>query len=466
MWSRLHLPALPSTVFWSDVAEFMGINLAFGRSAFASRREYFTAAPPPPQTVATSWREAIGEDRDHLTAVIGKLLQGIPEKGETVVPADLAAITLLLDPPPNFPDMAALDALLAAFPKTTKLSHNRVLLAIARAVTRGFGTENRLPLTAAKAWSMLDPAFFTDELARQFDAIASFILGWQNDKRDFLLLDPSEVSLIEYFFEHLHPRRQGILVAKTMDFKVLSTRRMGLLRRIPIRVEQILRNVNAPTEMEAAVTYAKDCLALLDHIARPGGFQPIIDEAKVCAARIVKAVQKATTPQAAPALAAPPGGAPGGAPAIAPPAQAVVTPAPPPQIAPQPNAHDPVAAAPAVAVEPQAPGPRPLPTAPPARLSKRHRTDAVIRVLRGEDINDIAHALGVKPSAIESWTESFISGGATALTSRAKGPEKADSPLTAPAQSGTDTETIEDLKRRVEQLTAMMEQLAKPNQDQ
>lgn len=433
----------------------MGVPSAIGREGLFTQRD-FAGAPSggaPSEQVAASWRSTLLLDRDQLTAQIGKALRDLPDKGDTAVPSDLASVALLLDPPPDLSDLDALDALQSAFPRNTKLSHNRVVLAIARSVTRGFGTETRLPLTAAKAWAMLDSTFFSDELAEQFDQIAKFILGWQSDKKDFLLLDPSEIGLIEYIFEQLHPRRQGILVAKAMDFKALSLRRLGLLRRIPMRVDQMLRNGEANGNLETAVTYAKDCLALLDHIARPGGFQPIIDEAKVSAAKIVKAVQRATTP---PALAAPPGAV--GQPQIAAP-QSQPAPAPPVQA----PAIQPPAAQADGGAEASEPAPRPLPPTPPTRLSKRHRTDAVIRVLRGEDMNDIAHALGVKPSAVESWTEAFISGGATALSTRSKGMDKTETPPPAPepARASSDTETVEDLKRRVEQLTQMMEQLAK-----
>lgn len=470
-----------------ELATFVGLPSAIGKQGLFVARNFsgpHSAAPQPytnsGQVVRSRPRdEAI--DRDQLTARIGQVLRTIPEKGETIVPDDLSAVALLLDTPEDLMDLEALDALQSAFPRNTKMSRNRVLLAVARSLTRSFGTETRLPLAAAKAWAMLDPQFFTDAFAEQFDQIARFILNWQTEKKDFLLLDPSEMDLIEFMFEHLHPRRQGILVAKAMDFKALSMRRLGLLRRMPMRVDYAIRAAEAGGDMNGAIANAKDCLALLDHIARPGSFEPIVEEAKASAAKIVKSIQRvmaAAAPPALPDQSAPPSeqrqiAAPANAVAVntapntpmnaaaapsSPPATATPAPAPP--------------APPAASASPVAP---PLPQTPPARLSKRHRTDAVIRVLRGEDMQDIAQALGVKSSAIESWTEAFISGGASALATRAAGPEHhgpglhspglhsptPGSPVEQPSSPSSDQETVADLQKQVAQLTLMMEQLAK-----
>lgn len=457
---------LPLRQALQDVATFIGMPSAIGKEGLFVARNFSGPQGTSPQPYANSGRAVRSRDtdtlvdRDQLTARIGQALRTIPEKGETIVPDDLSAIVLLLEPPEDLMDLEALDALQSAFPRGTKMSRNRVLLAVARAVTRAFGTETRLPLTAAKAWAMLDTQFFTDAVAEQFDLISRFIVNWQSEKKDFLLLDPSEMDLIEFMFERLHPRRQGILVAKAMDFKALSMRRLGLLRRMPMRVDYMIRAAEAGGDMDGAIANAKDCLALLDHIARPGGFEPIIEEAKASAAKIVKSVQRVMA--AAPAL-------------------------PDHSSAPQQQEQKQIAApnTPASApVQSSNPAPiqttpatphHPLPQTPPTRISKRHRTDAVIRVLRGEDMNDIAQALGVKSSAIESWTESFISGGASALTARSSGPERPErnrpefhppefhqEDATPPAP---EQDTVADLKKQVAQLTLMMEQLAKADKN-
>jgi len=379
-----------------------------------------TAFQPPssPQDIPTQIKAVAPSD---AITIIERAMAGVPAKGECVIPKNVEAAAALLSHLDALNDLQALDYLQSAFPRSTRRSKNRVILAIARAVTESFGTANRLPLTSMCAWSMLDAEVFTDEFAAQFTIISTFILGWQSDKKDFLLLDPSEVSLIELMFESLHPRKQGLLAAKVMDFKVMSNRRLGLIRRIPNRVEQILTSAAATGTTETAIQYAKDCLALLDHIARPEGFAPIIEEAKISAGKIVKTVQRVMAPPAQPALPPPDGQTPvqAAAPAIAPPQNTVST-----------NA---------------------VTTTPPKRLTKRHRTEAAIRYLRGENPDLIAQSLGVKAAAIEGWAEAFLAGGASALASR----EKNDTP----DQSHADTAEMDDLKSRVEHLTKLVQAL-------
>ncbi len=351
-------------------------------------------------------------------ATIESALSKLPVKGVTILPDDQDGLTLLLTHPDSLTDLQALDVLQSMFPRSTKRSNNRVLLAIAIAVTENFGLEFRLPLTSASAWTMIDCDLFTDELATQFAKISTFVLGWQSDKKDFLLLDPAEITLIETLFESLHPRNQGLLAAKVMDFKVLSNRRMGLVRRFPNRIERALANAKSEDETQKSVQYAKDCLALLDHIARPEGFAPIIEEAKQAAAKIVKSVQRVLAP---------------------PPEQAAL---------PAPNPPAPDAAAPHPSQE--------LTTTPPKRLTRRHRTDAALRYLRGEAPDAIGRTLGVKAAAVEGWAEAFLSGGAQALSNR----EKSDmsEPITS-AQATAEPSEVQDLKDRLEQLSILVQSL-------
>ena len=393
-------------------------QVIFGPKKLSSSNAAFQQAAPP--LLAPVSHPILADEFQTVSAdgVIAQVLTETPAKGEVVVPADKAAVAALLQHTDTLTDLEALDLLQAAFPRTTRKSTNRILLAIARAVTKKFGIEGRLPFTAVCAWGMLDNELFTDEFAAQFAVISQFILGWQSENKDFLLLDPSEVDLIELMFESLHPRKQGILAAKIMDFKVLSNRRFGLLRRVPNRVEKAFRAVQAGGDTQAALQYAKDCLALLDHIARPEGFAPIIEEAKLAAAKVVKTIQSAAPP------------------------------APPPQPAlPAPE----TSSAPQIAASPM---PQSVTSAPPKRLTKRHRTEAALRFLRGENPDFIATSLGVKSAAVEGWAEAFISGGASALASR----EKNDSPATATAHA--DQVEINDLRSRVEQLSKLVETLA------
>ena len=350
--------------------------------------------------------------------LIDKALAEIPEIGELILPDNVSALATLLSPAAKLNDLSALDLLYSITPANTRQSNNRVLVAIAQAMSARFGQDNRLPLTTLRVWGMLNAETFTDEFAKQFSTTSTFILNWHIDHDDFLHLDPSEMALLEFMFESLHPRKQGVLAAKVMDFRVLGNRRMGLLRRMPNRIENMFRNTAG--DPQEIIQYSKDCLALLDHIARPGAFAPIIEEAKVSAAKIVKTIQRVAGPP--PELAAPP-------------TQAQL---PPPTDAP-----------PSAVPAPPAPAANAMVATPPKRLTKRHRTEAALRYLRGEPPEAIGKSLGVNASAVEGWVESFISGGTAVLAYRDK-----DDP-----HHGEQSD-IEILKSQVEYLTKMVETLA------
>jgi hypothetical protein len=85
-------------------------------------------------------------------------------------------------------------------------------------------------------------------------------------------------------------------------------------------------------------------------------------------------------------------------------------------------------------------------------LTRRHRTDAALRYLRGEDPDAIAKSLGVKGAAVEGWAEAFLSGGSQALASR----EKSD---THDTQAPSENSEVQDLKDRLEQLTKLVQSL-------
>ena len=336
--------------------------------------------------------------------IITRINADTPNKGSIAIPDNAEAVSILLEQANGISDLEALDFLQSAFPRSTRESTNRVILAIAIAVTKNFGMDDHLPMTSVCAWSMLDRDLFSDEFARQLSTICTFILGWQTDKRDFLILEPSEIALIELMFESMHPQKQGVLAAKVMDFKVLSNRRLGLIRRIPNRIEHMINVQTDLSRNETIIQYAKDCLVLLDHIARPGGFAPIIEEAKSSALRIVKIIHRLTAP---------------------PVSEPVALPAP----------HD----------TPAPPAAAPPPSPPPKRLTKRHRTEAVLRLLRGENVDQIAQSLGVKAPAVEGWTEAFLMGGASALSLRESRREPADL-----------SNRIHELQSRIDQLTQLI----------
>jgi hypothetical protein len=52
------------------------------------------------------------------------------------------------------------------------------------------------------------------------------------------------------------------------------------------------------------------------------------------------------------------------------------------------------------------------------RFSARRKTDAVVRLLRGEDLETLSRELGVTAATLSSWRESFLDGGKASLKSR------------------------------------------------
>jgi len=54
----------------------------------------------------------------------------------------------------------------------------------------------------------------------------------------------------------------------------------------------------------------------------------------------------------------------------------------------------------------------------PGRFSARRKTEAILRLLRGESLDGVARELGVTPATLAHWREEFLAGGQTALKSR------------------------------------------------
>ena len=52
------------------------------------------------------------------------------------------------------------------------------------------------------------------------------------------------------------------------------------------------------------------------------------------------------------------------------------------------------------------------------RFSARRKTDAVVRLLRGEDLESLSRELGVTAATLSGWRESFLDGGTAAMKSR------------------------------------------------
>jgi transposase-like protein len=52
------------------------------------------------------------------------------------------------------------------------------------------------------------------------------------------------------------------------------------------------------------------------------------------------------------------------------------------------------------------------------RFSARRKTDAVVRLLRGEDLDALSRELGVTAATLSSWRQAFLDGGTAAMKSR------------------------------------------------
>ncbi len=52
------------------------------------------------------------------------------------------------------------------------------------------------------------------------------------------------------------------------------------------------------------------------------------------------------------------------------------------------------------------------------RFSANRKTEAVLRLLRGEDLEALSRQLGVTAATLSSWRDAFLDGGRAALKSR------------------------------------------------
>src|SRR6476620_107236 len=61
------------------------------------------------------------------------------------------------------------------------------------------------------------------------------------------------------------------------------------------------------------------------------------------------------------------------------------------------------------------------------RMSRQRKSAAVLRRLRGEDLEDVSRELGVTAAAVGGWQDALLAGGEAALTSRAATGEELES---------------------------------------
>jgi transposase len=52
------------------------------------------------------------------------------------------------------------------------------------------------------------------------------------------------------------------------------------------------------------------------------------------------------------------------------------------------------------------------------RMSRQRKTAAVLRLLRGEDLETVSRSLGVTAATLTTWRDAFLSAGEAALTTR------------------------------------------------
>ena len=60
------------------------------------------------------------------------------------------------------------------------------------------------------------------------------------------------------------------------------------------------------------------------------------------------------------------------------------------------------------------------------RMSRQRKRDAVLRLLRGEDLETVSRALGVTAATLSSWREAFLAAGEASLSTRGVGGEALD----------------------------------------
>ncbi len=52
------------------------------------------------------------------------------------------------------------------------------------------------------------------------------------------------------------------------------------------------------------------------------------------------------------------------------------------------------------------------------RMSRRRKRDAVLRLLRGEDLETVSRALGVTAATLSGWRDAFLAAGEASLSAR------------------------------------------------
>lgn len=89
------------------------------------------------------------------------------------------------------------------------------------------------------------------------------------------------------------------------------------------------------------------------------------------------------------------------------------------------NQENVVGARPSAAERPQESGAAALGRG--GRMSRQRKTAAVLRLLRGEDLETVSRELGVTAATLTGWHDAFLAAGEAALTTRAATGEELES---------------------------------------
>ncbi len=250
----------------------------------------FHAPPAKPAPTASAAMPA-----DEVAAVVERAMANMPAKGHDTRPDDTAALAVLLSTPPPANDFKVADMVRDCFASLgADAQSSRALLAVARHLADRFGTPAHLPLATVRAWRMLDPVMFEDEMAAQLAAVSQFITNWQRSQQTFLCLEFGEVELIEFLFESLPPARHSDILCDVLNFKVLSNRRQGILRRIPHRMRKFVQDAGGRGADTLATVEANR--TLLDRVAASHGYPPIIEAATTALEEVKKIAEKLQPP--------------------------------------------------------------------------------------------------------------------------------------------------------------------------
>ena len=61
------------------------------------------------------------------------------------------------------------------------------------------------------------------------------------------------------------------------------------------------------------------------------------------------------------------------------------------------------------------------------RMSRQRKTAAVLRLLRGEDLDTVSRSLGVTAATLSTWRDAFLDAGEAALTTKPSSGEELES---------------------------------------